>query len=150
LALQKAAFYSNGKIKPNVVIVGKDPKGKPVEQTHAEGKYVMNHKGAWLDAHTDALEAQRRRNTLLDLEELKRLRGPSSTPSPAVQPIFDRLTMAAAAEKYCRIARSGDFTPRPSAVLFFLIPESIHRWCAKFPISSNSTTARRYQPLKVE
>lgn len=97
---KKAAFYSNGKIKPNVVIVGKDPKGKPIEQTHIEGKYFMNHNGAWLDAGTDALEAQRRRNTLLDREELKRLRGTDSAPSPTVQPTFDRLTLTAAAEKY--------------------------------------------------
>jgi len=97
---KKAAFYSNGKIKPNVVIVGKDAKGKPIEQTHAEGKYVMNHNGAWLDAGTDALEAQRRRNILLDREELKRVFGPDSAPSPTVHPTFDRLTLAAAAEKY--------------------------------------------------
>ena len=97
---KKAAFYSNGKIKPNVVIVGKDTKGKPIEETHIEGKYVMNHNGAWLDAGTDALEAQRRRNTLLDREELKRLRGTDSAPSPTVQLTFDRLTLAAAAEKY--------------------------------------------------
>jgi integrase len=95
---KRAAFYSNGKIKPNVVIVGKDAKGKPIEETHTDGKYVMNHNGAWLDACTDALEAQRRRNTLLDREELKRVFGPSS--SAAVQPTFDRLTLAAAAEKY--------------------------------------------------
>ena len=63
---KRAAFYSNGKIKPNVVIVGRDAKGKPIEETHTDGKYVMNHNGAWLDAGTDALEAQRRRNTLLD------------------------------------------------------------------------------------
>jgi hypothetical protein len=46
------------------------------------------------------LEAQRRRNILLDLEDLKRLRGPNSTPSPVVQPTFDRLMLAAAAKKY--------------------------------------------------
>jgi hypothetical protein len=66
---KKAAFYSNGKIKPNVVIVGKDAKGKAIEETHADGKYVMNHNG-WLDAGTDALEAQRRPS--------KRLLGPCS------------------------------------------------------------------------
>jgi len=26
---KRAAFYSNGKIKPNIVVVGKDAKGKP-------------------------------------------------------------------------------------------------------------------------
>ena len=34
---KKAAFYSNGKIKPNVVVVGKNAQGKPIEETHAEG-----------------------------------------------------------------------------------------------------------------
>jgi hypothetical protein len=67
---KKAAFYSNGKIKPNIVMIGKDAKGKSIEETHAEGKYVMNHNGAWLDAGTPALEAQRRRNIMLDREEL--------------------------------------------------------------------------------
>ncbi|HZC66072.1 MAG TPA: hypothetical protein VE545_05840, partial [Candidatus Dormibacteraeota bacterium] len=71
---KKAAFHSNGKIKPNVVIVGKNPQGKPIERLYAEGSYKMNHNGTWLDAGTDALEAQRRRNTLLDQEEWKRLR----------------------------------------------------------------------------
>lgn len=42
----KAAFYSNGKIKPNIVVVGKDAEGKSIEETHAEGKYVMNHNGS--------------------------------------------------------------------------------------------------------
>lgn len=60
----------------------------------------MNHNGAWLDAGTDALEAQGRRNALLDREELKRLRGTDSAPSPTVRPTFDRLTLSAAAEKY--------------------------------------------------
>lgn len=97
---KRAAFYSNGKIKPNIVVVGRDAKGKPIEETHAEGKYVMNHNGAWLDAGTDALEAQRRRNVRLDAEEFKRLRGTPSAPSPTVQPTFDRLTLSSAAEKY--------------------------------------------------
>lgn len=97
---KRAAFYANGKIKPNVVLVGKNAQGKPIEETHAEGKYVMNHNGSWLDAGTDALEAQRRRNALLDQEEFKRLRGAPSAPSPTTQPTFDRITLAAAAEKY--------------------------------------------------
>jgi len=44
---KRAAFYANGKIKPCVVIVGKDANGKSIEETHAEGKYVMNHNGSW-------------------------------------------------------------------------------------------------------
>ncbi len=95
---KKAAFYSNGKIKPNVVIV-KNPQGKAREEVHAEGRYKMNHNGAWLDAGGDALEAQRRRGALLDQEEFRRLRGIDSAPLPTL-PAIGRLTLAAAAEKY--------------------------------------------------
>lgn len=49
---------------------------------------------------TDALEAQRRRNALLDAEELKRLRGMVSESSPIVAPVAGRITLTAAAEKY--------------------------------------------------
>jgi len=97
---KRVAFYSNGKIKPNMVVVGKDAKRKPIEEMHAQGKYVMNHNGSWLDAGTDPLEAQRRRNARLDEEEFKRLRGTPSAPSPTVQPSCDRLTLSAAAEKH--------------------------------------------------
>src|SRR5258708_18524936 len=65
----RAAFYSNGKIEPNRRIVG----GK--EEEHPEGAYYLYHKRQWILVGTDALEAQRRRNALLDAEEVKRLRG---------------------------------------------------------------------------
>src|SRR6266404_5489682 len=55
----RAAFYSNGKIKPNQCIVG----GK--EEEHPEGAYYLYHKKQWILVGTDALEAQRRRNALL-------------------------------------------------------------------------------------
>ncbi|MFI5096988.1 MAG: tyrosine-type recombinase/integrase [Candidatus Acidiferrales bacterium] len=97
---KKAAFYSNGKIKPNVVVTGKNAQGKPIEEMHAEGSYKMNHNGTWLDASADALEAQRQRNARLDHEEFQRLRGTAPAPSPTMQPTFDRLTLSAAAEKY--------------------------------------------------
>ena len=65
----KAAFYSNTKIKPNRCIVG----GK--EEEHTEGAYFLYHHKNWIPVGVDALEAQRRRNALLDAEEIKRLRG---------------------------------------------------------------------------
>ncbi len=40
----KAAFYPNGKIKPNVVLV----KGK--EERHTEGSYFLNHRNQWIAA----------------------------------------------------------------------------------------------------
>lgn len=43
---KKAAFHSNGKIKPNVVIVGKNTQGKPIEKLYTEGRYKMNHNDA--------------------------------------------------------------------------------------------------------
>ena len=97
---KKAAFYSNGKIKPNVVVAGKNARGKPIEELHAEGSYKMNHNGTWLDASADAMEAQRRRNARLDAEEFQRLRGMAPAPSPTMQPTLDRLILSAAAEKY--------------------------------------------------
>jgi integrase len=97
---KRATFYSNGKIKPNLVIGGKNPQGKPREELHAEGRYYMNHNGSWLDAGADALEAQRRRSALLDQEERKRLRGTDSAPTQALVATGGRITLADAAEKY--------------------------------------------------
>jgi hypothetical protein len=97
---KKAAFYSNGKIKPKVVIV-KNPQGKAREELHAEGRYYMNHSGAWLDAGADALLAQRQPSTLLDQVEIRRLRAIDSPQEASNLPaIGGRLTLAAAAEKY--------------------------------------------------
>jgi hypothetical protein len=67
----KAAFYSNGKIKPNVIIY----KGK--EQEHPEGAYYVNDRGKWIFAGKDALEAQRFRAQLLDRHECARIKGES-------------------------------------------------------------------------
>lgn len=75
----RAAFYSNGKIKPNIVIY----KGK--EQEHPEGTYYVNDRGKWILAEKDALEAQRFRARLLDSHELVRLKGaPELAPTSAV------------------------------------------------------------------
>ena len=52
-------------------MVGKNAQGKLIEGTHSEGRNYMSHNGAWHDAGTDALAAQRRRSALLDLEEFK-------------------------------------------------------------------------------
>ena len=97
---KRAAFSSNGKIKPNVVIVGKNAQGKPIEETHAEGKYVINHNGAWLDASEDALEAQRRRNALLDAEEFKRLPGTTPVQIPNIVPMTPRQTLSDTVEEF--------------------------------------------------
>jgi hypothetical protein len=67
-----AAFYSNGKIKPNGCIVGVK------EEEHAEGSYHLYHKESWIPVGADALDAQRRRNAQLDNYELKRLSGTAS------------------------------------------------------------------------
>lgn len=44
----KAAFHSNGKIKPNVVFVN------GFEEKHTEGRYFLNFNGQWIDAGVDA------------------------------------------------------------------------------------------------
>ena len=68
----KAAFHSNGKIKPNVVIAS------GVEEKHTEGRYFLNFNGQWIDAGVDALEAQRRRQLRLNQIEYERLSRKSS------------------------------------------------------------------------
>ena len=75
----KAAFYSNGKIKPNIILY----KGK--EPGHFEGAYYVNDRGKWIFAGKDALDAQRFRAQLLDRHELARLKGePQPAQAPAV------------------------------------------------------------------
>ncbi|MGH9716807.1 MAG: tyrosine-type recombinase/integrase [Candidatus Acidiferrales bacterium] len=93
---KKAAFYSNGKIKPNRCLVD----GK--EEEHLEGAYYLNHKNHWIPVGSDALDAQRKRNAQLDYEEFKRLRGTAAAvPAPNVVPIMPRRTLADAVEEFC-------------------------------------------------
>jgi integrase len=94
----KAAYHDNSKIKPDVVFV--NVKEGLVEK-HPEGRYYMSHNGGWIDAGTDALEAQRKRKQRLALDEFKRLSGKASAQSALVLPdSAGRITLAAAAEKY--------------------------------------------------
>ena len=53
----RATFHSNGKIKPNIVIV-KGADGKAAEEKHAEGAYFLNFNNTWIPVGADALEAQ--------------------------------------------------------------------------------------------
>ena len=50
----KAAFHENVKIKPNVVIVGKDKH----EEKHPEGSHYLAHAARWIPVGDNALEAQ--------------------------------------------------------------------------------------------
>ena len=65
----KAAYHSNGKIKPNIVIVG------GVEEKHPEGQYFLNFNNQWIAVGEDALEAQRKRQMRLAQIEYERLGG---------------------------------------------------------------------------
>ena len=88
----------NGKIKPHIVFV--NVKQARLEK-HPEGRYYMSHNGQWIDAGTDALEAQRKRKQRLALDEFKRLSGKASAQSAVVLPDNPgRITLTAAAEKY--------------------------------------------------
>ena len=70
-------------------------------EKHAEGRYYMSHNGSWIDAGTDALEAQRKRKQRLALDEFKRLSGKASGQSAvALRDSLGRITLAAAVEKY--------------------------------------------------
>jgi len=90
----KAAFYSNGKIKPNRCTVG----GK--EEEHPEGSYYLYHKKSWILVGADALDAQRRRNAQLDNYELKRLPGTVAVQSPAAATIVGKTPLATASQQY--------------------------------------------------
>ena len=59
----RAAIYSNGKVKPHVVVVGGQ------EEKHEEGSYCIRNKKSWIEAGTDPLEAQRMRSRLVDKAE---------------------------------------------------------------------------------
>ena len=76
----KAAFHPNGKIKPNVVVVG------GVEEKHTEGRYCLSSNNRWIDVGTDAIDAQRKRLLLLNQMEYARLSGRSLAPASAGQP----------------------------------------------------------------
>jgi hypothetical protein len=95
---RKAAYHDNGKIKPDIVFANVK---QGLLEKHPEGRYYMSHNGQWIDAGTDAPEAQRKRKQRLALDEFKRLSGRASAQSTVVLPDSpDRITLAAAAEKY--------------------------------------------------
>src|SRR5258708_12276038 len=94
----KAAYHDNSKIKPDIVFVNVK---QALLEKHPEGRYYMSHNGHWLDAGTNALEAQRKRKQRLALDEFNRLSGKGSAKSAVVFPdSVGRITLAAAAEKY--------------------------------------------------
>lgn len=94
----KAAYHENGKIKPDVVFVSVK---EGLLEKHTEGRYYMSHNGQWIDAGTDALDAQRKRKQRLTLDEYKRLSGKGSAESAVILPdSLGRVSLAAAAEKY--------------------------------------------------
>ncbi len=93
----KAAYHDNNKIKPDIVFV--NVKEELLEK-HAEGRYYMSHNGQWIDAGTDALEAQRKRKQRLTLDEYNRLSGATPAKNTGAPLVAGRITLAAAAEKY--------------------------------------------------
>ena len=66
----KAVYHENGKIKSDIVFVNVK---QALLEKHPEGRYYMSHNGGWIDAGTDALEAQRKRKQRLALDEFNRL-----------------------------------------------------------------------------
>ena len=75
----RAAFHSNGKIKPNIVIV-KGANRKATEEKHAEGAYFLNFNNTWIPVGADALEAQHQRKLKLNQVEYERLSGKTTVP----------------------------------------------------------------------
>jgi hypothetical protein len=74
---QRAAYYPNHKIKPDVVLVTVllNAKKQKREEKNPEGSYYLNHNGEWLPAGDDALEAQKQRSIKLNEAERDRLHG---------------------------------------------------------------------------
>ncbi|MDQ1406954.1 MAG: hypothetical protein QOG55_2583 [Acidobacteriaceae bacterium] len=98
----KAAFYPNGKIKPNIVLV------RTKEEKHTEGSYFLNHLNQGIAVGDDALEAQRDRMLKLNQLEYERLSGKVSAPA-----IFARRTsLVTAAEKYLSNCEARGLTPK--------------------------------------
>src|SRR6267154_6672682 len=93
----KAAHHDNSKIKPDVVFVNVK---EGLLEKHPEGRYYMSHNGGWIDAGTDALEAQRKRKQRLTLDEYNRLSGATPAKNTGAPLVAGRITLAAAAEKY--------------------------------------------------
>jgi integrase len=89
---RKAAFHSNGKIKPHCVIVG----GK--EEKH-EGHYFLAHDGKWIPAGNDPLEAQRKRAEYLTRANYPRLHSESNVLSFAA-PQRERKSIQSEADAY--------------------------------------------------
>lgn len=73
----KAAFHSNRKIKPDIVVVN------GVEETHREGAYYLNHNQTWIPVGEDAKEAAKERLKRLNSAEYHRLNG---TAAPDAKP----------------------------------------------------------------
>ena len=93
----KAAYHDNNKIKPDIVFVNVK---EGLLEKHPEGRYYMSHNGRWIDAGTDALEAQRKRKQRLTLDEYNRLSGATPAKNTGAPLVAGRITLAAAAEKY--------------------------------------------------
>lgn len=92
----KAAFHENVKIKPNIVIVGKDKH----EEKHSEGSYYLAHAGQWIPVGDNALEAQRRHKEQKSLAEYQRLSGTNPLQNTGVVLTSGKTPLLAAAANY--------------------------------------------------
>ena len=73
----KAAFHSNAKVKPNIVLVD------GVEEKHAEGSYFTLSDNQWVALGDDALDAQRKLMAMNAQREFQRLsQNPQQRESP--------------------------------------------------------------------
>jgi integrase len=89
---RKAAIHTNGKIKPNIVIVD----GK--EEKH-DGTYYLAHDGKWIGVGNDALEAQRKRGEYLTHSEYARLHAASNV-VPITAPQSERKLVQTEVDAY--------------------------------------------------
>jgi integrase len=98
----KAVVSSNGKIKPDFVVVGSQ------EQKHPEGSYYLANKGQWIPVGNNALEAQRKRMLTLHQLEYERLSGKT----PVAATLAGRTPLALAAGKYFSNCEARGLDPK--------------------------------------
>ena len=80
----RAAIYSNGKVKPHVIVA------REREEKHEEGSYCIRHKKSWIDVGTDPLEAQRMRSKVVDQTEYTKVEPLAITKGTLLPEVLDK------------------------------------------------------------
>ena len=119
----KAAFHSNAKVKPNIVLVN------DVEEKHAEGSYFTLSDNQWVALGDDALDAQRKLMAMNAQREFQRLsQNPQQRESPVPAVSNGRKLICEEIERYLEGLVAAK-RPAKSVRMNQQLPERIHRPC---------------------